>query len=138
MGEAKAKRLSIKDCYLCGKPLMGPVNVDHVPPKLFFPDELRKGLNLLTIPTHVACNEVWRMDEEYFVHTLVPLARGTPSGNAAIRQSLRKYEAGRNLPLISKRPANRAFRLSLTRENVCPLTGKLRGPHDEGYGSFRS
>src|SRR5260221_2248294 len=40
--------------------------------------------------------------------------------------------------LIRKRRTNPAFRISLTRENVCPLTGKLRGTHDEGYGSFWS
>jgi hypothetical protein len=39
-------------------------------------------------------------------------------------------------PLICKRPTNRAFRSFLTREKVCPLTGKLRGPRDEGYSSF--
>ena len=38
----------------------------------------------------------------------------------------------------SKRPTNRAFRISLTRENVCPLTGKLRSTNEDGYGSFRS
>ena len=100
MGEAK-RRKKIDVCYLCGQPLIGAVNVDHVPPKLSFPEELRKGLNLLTIRTHVACNSDWRMDEEYFVHTLVPFARGTPSGNAAIRQSLKKYQVGRNVPLIN-------------------------------------
>lgn len=35
--------------------------------------------------------------------------------------------------LNRKRPANRAFRMFLTREKVCPLTGKLRASHDEGY-----
>jgi hypothetical protein len=35
-----------------------------------------------------------------------------------------------------RRPTNRAFRSFPTREKVCPLTGKLRGPHDEGYSSF--
>jgi hypothetical protein len=41
-------------------------------------------------------------------------------------------------PLNRKRPTNRAFRICLTRESVCPLTGKLRGTHDESYGSFWS
>jgi hypothetical protein len=72
MGQAKLRAPS--HCYLCGKHLTAPINVDHVPPKLFFPEELRKGLNLLTIPAHVACNEAWRMDEEYFIHTLLPFA----------------------------------------------------------------
>jgi hypothetical protein len=44
MGQAKPR--AIDKCYLCGQVLAGPTNVDHVPPKLFFPEELRKGLNL--------------------------------------------------------------------------------------------
>jgi hypothetical protein len=41
------------------------------------------------------------------------------------------------LPMMpGKRPANRAFRISLTRENVCPLTGKLRGTNEDGYTHF--
>jgi hypothetical protein len=41
-------------------------------------------------------------------------------------------------PRKRKRPTNRAFRISLTRENVCPLTGKLRSTNEDGYGSFQS
>jgi hypothetical protein len=40
--------------------------------------------------------------------------------------------------IFRKRPTNRAFRISLTRENVCPLTGKLRSTNEDGYGSFQS
>ena len=83
MGQAKQKRLSIKDCYLCGKPLEEPTSPDHVPPKLFFPEDLRKKYKLtelLTIRVHHACNQKWRLDEEYFIHTLLPFARGTESG----------------------------------------------------------
>jgi len=46
VGQAKQKRLSIKDCYLCGKPLEEPTSPDHVPPKLFFPEDLRKTYKL--------------------------------------------------------------------------------------------
>jgi hypothetical protein len=38
----------------------------------------------------------------------------------------------------SKRPTDRAFHVSLAHEIVCPLTGKLRGTHDERYGAFWS
>jgi hypothetical protein len=80
------------------------VTPDHVPPQLFFPKELRKryGMtDLLTIPVHHACNQVWRMDEEYFIHTLLPLARGSEAGDAAHRQTFEKYRAGRNVPLVN-------------------------------------
>jgi len=39
---------------------------------------------------------------------------------------------------IRKRPADLAFLGRFAREMVCPLTGKLRGRHDDGYGSSRS
>jgi len=49
------------------------------------------------------------------------------------------HRAGGSLRDVQcKRPANHAFRISPTRETVCSLTGKLRGTHDESYGSFRS
>jgi hypothetical protein len=32
-----------------------------------------------------------------------------------------------------KRPADRAFLVRFAREMVCPLTGELRGTHDDGY-----
>jgi hypothetical protein len=104
VGQAKQKRLSIKDCYLCRKPLEEPTSPDHVPPKLVFPEDLRKKYKLtelLTIRVHHACNQEWRLDEEYFIHTLLPFARGTESGDAAAAQSFRKYKAGRNVPLIN-------------------------------------
>jgi len=41
------------------------------------------------------------MDEEYFVHTLLPFARGTFAGNASIRKSLRSYHSGANVPLMN-------------------------------------
>jgi hypothetical protein len=50
----------------------------------------------------------------------------------------RGYYLGSNVPYNRKRPTDPAFRISLTRENVCSLTGKLRGTDDEGYGSFWS
>ena len=85
MGEAKRKRLRFKDCYLCGKPLGDPVSSDHVPPSLFFGKDLRARYNLsklLTISTTAECNKAFQLDEEYFVYTLMPFARGSEGGNA--------------------------------------------------------
>ncbi|MCK1597975.1 hypothetical protein IVA96_00395 [Bradyrhizobium sp. 159] len=101
---AKPKWGKHTHCYLCSKLLKEPVTPDHVPPKLFFPAELRKkyGMtDLLTIPVHHACNQMWRMDEEYFVHTLLPLARGSEAGDAAHAQTFKKYQGGRNVPLVN-------------------------------------
>lgn len=77
---------------------------DHVPPKLFFPSAVRKKYGMtemLTIPVHHACNQMWRLDEEYFVHTLLPLATGSEAGDAAHLQTFRKYKSGRNVPLVN-------------------------------------
>lgn len=91
-------------CYLCGELLSEPINRDHVPPKRFFVSELRQKFNLaelLTLPTHEACNAKWRMDEEYFVHTFLPFARGSISGDALYRDGIRRIHTGTNVPLAN-------------------------------------
>lgn len=35
----------------------------------------------MTLPTHQSCNKVYQKDEDYFVHSLGPLAQGSYSGN---------------------------------------------------------
>jgi hypothetical protein len=104
MGEAKAKRLKQTHCYLCSKPLAEPTSVDHVPPLLFFPKELRRKYNisnLLTIPVHTACNLEFQLDEEYFVHTLLPMTRGSEAGDAHHARIFRKMQTGKNVPLVN-------------------------------------
>jgi hypothetical protein len=152
MGQAKIRRLSIKDCYLCGKPLEEPTSVDHVPPKLFFPDEIRKKYKtteLLTIRVHHACNQEWRMDEEYFVQTLIPLAGGSESADAARRQSLRKYMHGKNVPLVTQvmkefrreiggvhLPANKVAKLIDTNRAYRVIWKLVRGLHFHHTGEI--
>jgi hypothetical protein len=55
-------------CYLCGLPLGKEVSQDHVPPRQFFTKSLRRirSPNLLTLPTHGACNRSFQADEDYF------------------------------------------------------------------------
>jgi hypothetical protein len=70
-------------CYLCGLGLEGDMNRDHVPPKQIFPEEIRRRHNLddlLTLPVHRDCNEGFQKDEEYFVHSIGPLAYRTYAG----------------------------------------------------------
>jgi hypothetical protein len=101
MGQAKVKHMR---CYLCSKPLTEPTSVDHVPPLLFFPKELRRKYsisNLLTIPVHAACNSEYQFDEEYFVHTLLPMTRGSEAGDAHHARIFRKIQAGKNVPLVN-------------------------------------
>lgn len=96
-------------CYLCGKPLADePANDDHAPPQQIFPPALRKAHNLsrlLTIPAHTACNTAYKKDEEYFVHTLMPFARGSVAGTAIYDHVLKAYRAGHN-PLLVKKVLN--------------------------------
>lgn len=98
------KRCEATDCYLCGKPLSEPINVDHVPPSMFFAKSLRKThsfTKLITIPVHAGCNTAWQKHEEYFVHTLMPFTRGSTSGNALWVDARRRMQTGRTAPLLN-------------------------------------
>jgi hypothetical protein len=97
-------RRCVTDCYLCGKPLGGPINVDHVPPKMFYATDVRKTYNLsklITVPVHAACNTAWQKDEEYFVNTLLPVTRGSVSGDALWADYRRRLRSRRNVPLAN-------------------------------------
>lgn len=145
MGQAKVKRLRHTDCYLCGKPLEEPTSVDHVPPQLFFPKDIRRKYNiseLLTIRVHESCNLAWKLDEEYFVHSLLPLARGSESADAAHRHVFKKYQAGVNVPLVNQvmnefkhvvngvhLPANRVAKLIDAQRVEAVIYKLVRGLH---------
>jgi hypothetical protein len=92
-------------CYLCGQPLVKPTNVDHVPPKSFFAPSIRKSLNLselITIRVHRNCNESFRLDEEYFVYSLAPLALGSVAANEVYKHIRDKLKRLENRPLFAK------------------------------------
>jgi len=70
-------------CYLCAEPLTAPISDDHVPMKQLVTPKIRKAhnpSNLLTIPVHYRCNRSYQEDEDYFVHSLMPFARGSYCG----------------------------------------------------------
>jgi hypothetical protein len=58
--------------------------------------------NLRTTPVHTECNRSYQHDEDYFVNTLAPFARGSYSGNALLRDVFRKYETGKKRGLVHK------------------------------------
>jgi len=91
-------------CYLCGRPLAPPLSQDHVPPKQFYADAVRKkhSPNLRTITVHKACNFAYQFDEDYFVNTIAPFARGSYSGNALLHEIFQKYHSGKKRGLVSK------------------------------------
>lgn len=69
-------------CCLCGAIILKKDRTrEHVCPKLFYPEVILKDLKkpLWTLPSHRACNEKHRLDEEYFYHFLMPLVMNTNS-----------------------------------------------------------
>jgi len=90
---AQTAKAEIAICYLCGDPLSDPTSADHVPPKQFFARAIRRAqqLQLDTLPVHDSCNQAFKRDEEYFVHTLMPFARGSVAGQAIYSDVLQKY-----------------------------------------------
>jgi len=100
----KIKSCSTKVCYLCGLPLGKETDKDHVPPKQFFGKQIREqhDLNLLTKPTHPACNKSFKGDEEYFKHSLSSLSLDTPSGWAIGLDIADAARKGHELGLIKK------------------------------------
>jgi hypothetical protein len=77
---------------------------DHVPPRQFYADAIRKTHrpNLLTITVHRACNLAYQFDEDYFVNTLAPFARGSYSGHALLHEIFGKYHSGQKRGLVQK------------------------------------
>lgn len=94
-----------KPCYLCGLPLCKPTNVDHYPPKQFFPARVIAGNpnpQFKTHRVHSACNFAYKADEDYFVQTFMPFVRGTDAGNALYDQALATYRSGHNTGLVRR------------------------------------
>ncbi len=77
-------KISNKICYLCGKKLGGEIDNDHVPPKQFYAKLIKDNVNLklFKLPTHKSCNKSFQHDEDYFVHSLAPVAMHTQTGKA--------------------------------------------------------
>ncbi len=91
-------------CYLCGEVVQGEASYDHVPPKQFFPKDLRNRENLLTLPTHACCNASYGKDEEYVRHALGAVALRGPIGEELGQDMARAYHRpdGRGMSLYCK------------------------------------
>ena len=91
----------IKTCYLCGDSIIGRASSDHVPPRQFYSKEIRTlhNPNLLTLPTHAPCNRAYQLDEEYFIHTMVPMVLESYAGKSVLRELLAQYQSNRNVKL---------------------------------------
>ena len=91
-------------CYLCGKSLAGAIDLDHVPMRQIHAPDVRRthNLQLLTIPVHGHCNKQFQRDEDYFVHTIMPFARGSYAGDAIYQRTLEQFRNGRNSGLVHR------------------------------------
>jgi hypothetical protein len=99
------KKLQTTICYLCGKSLSQPTNVDHPVMQQIFAPEIRRKHNvsqLLTLEVHKACNTGYHGDEDYFVRSLMPFARGSEAGDAIYAKVLNDFRIGRQIPLTTK------------------------------------
>ena len=74
---------NIDICYLCGNKLEVVIDRDHVTPKQFYAKRLMKkhSQNLPTLPVHSARNKSYQKDEDYFVHSITPLSKGSYFGD---------------------------------------------------------
>lgn len=97
----------VSPCYLCGRPFEEGEdwNKDHVPPKQFFSHYVRQkfqNMNLEWLPTHPKCNSGYQPDEDYFVHSLTPLAIKTPMARSVFDDNVSRYQQGNFLGLRQK------------------------------------
>ncbi len=102
MNQAKNDKINI--CYLCGSELNGEIDKDHIPPKQFFTESLRKihNLNLYTLPTHKSCNQIYQKDEDYFVNSISPLAMDSYSGRYKWQEIIKFSKRTESKKLIKK------------------------------------
>lgn len=94
----------LKICYLCGEFITKNKSMDHIPPKQFYASIYRKKLklNLITSQTHVSCNIEYKHDEDYFFHSLAPIAMTTQSGSAVWLDIIKASKHEENRGLITK------------------------------------
>ena len=84
----------IENCYLCGKKLEGKIDRDHVPPRQFYATNIRKkhNPNLFTLPVHASCNKAFQKDEDYFIHSIAPIAQSSYSGSEIWKDIKHQFE----------------------------------------------
>lgn len=104
--------MDLKICYLCGKELSGIKNTDrdHIPAKQFYTKKFKKdnqNINLITLPVHIACNQSYQMDEEYFTISIGSIIPKSRTGQELYKELGQK---------ISKRKENKILAYKVLRE----------------------
>jgi hypothetical protein len=100
-------------CYLCGKTIQSNLedapmgfSRDHVPPKQFYPKQIRvnQNLNLDWAPSHKSCNEKYKSDEEYFYHCMYPaVERPNPNMAKIIHEDLLRRSEKPQTQIIARK-----------------------------------
>jgi hypothetical protein len=106
--------------------------MDHVPPKQFFPAEVRKSQspNLWVVPTHKRCNEGYREDEEYFYHSLSLLVQnGNPNMGSVIYHDFSRRTQKPQTPAMLRALLKTAS--TVTPGGICLPPGIVRFGLDE-------
>ncbi len=89
-------------CYLCGGIILSAASRDHVPPQQLFAPALRKKYNLdqlTTLPTHLRCNDAFKLDEEYAVRVLATVVYDSPTARAVVEHGFSKVDRGQTVGL---------------------------------------
>jgi len=80
--------------------------MDHVPPRQFYPREIRQkeNINLKSAPSHKKCNENYRKDEEYFYHCLYPIVakHSSDMGNVIFQDFARRCHKPQTPAMLRK------------------------------------
>ena len=107
-------------CYLCGNPIDPnasqeelKLSMDHVPPKQFFPKQVRidEHLNLELAPSHKECNNAYKDDEDYFYHSLYTLvANNNPEMAQTVFQDFVRRSSRPQTPEMIKKIFSSASR----------------------------
>jgi hypothetical protein len=118
-------------CCLCGQEILSSpastldeLSMDHVPPRQFYPKELRRTqeLNLWVVPTHRRCNESYRKDEEYFYHAMAAVVK---TNNGTMGQTVFSDLARRK-----HRPQTPAMMRNILKTFKTVTDGGIQLPHN--------
>lgn len=82
----------MKKCYACNRLAS---TAEHVPPKCFFPEELRT--NLITVPSCAQHNNANSVDVEYVRNVLIFTAEIAPENSTVFSRAIRSMEHTRAL-----------------------------------------
>ncbi|MDP2857145.1 MAG: hypothetical protein Q8P50_04110 [Bacillota bacterium] len=107
--------------------------MDHVPPRSVFPEDVRSAENLsqlITLPSHDACNSSFSQDEEYFLYSVTPIAAPqSRMGRIAFDGVRKRLDQGKSVGLgfkVLKEFTDRPGGLYLPRDRVLKHIDRVR------------